>query len=139
MIAEAIHARIIEDATITAALATWDFGDGAAPAVFTSDPIPVGCGHPAILITEVGGDNWDTFKHRGGNFQADVKIYGDKTFSRKVLRNLAELLWVRLHLANLTITGYDDWGTYCNMPAELTDPDGFPGFLLAVRTRVLSP
>lgn len=139
MIAEAIHAHLIADGTITAALATWDFGDGAAPAVFTTDPIPAGCGLPAIVITETGGDNWDTFNHWGGNCHADVRVYGNKTFSREALRDVAQLIWRRMHLANLTVVGYGDWGTYCNMPAELTDPDGFPGFLLAVRTRVLSP
>ncbi len=138
MIAEAIHTILLAEPSITGALATYDFGAGAAPAIHTRDPIPVSSEHPAIIITETGGDNWDTFRgHKGGIMIANVRVYGDRSMSRKILRNLAQDIWEELHLSNLVVPGYDDVGTYCDMPAELEDPDGFPGFLIVVRSRIL--
>lgn len=137
MLAQAIYNLISATPAITNQLATWDFGAGLVPALFTLDPIPTNCRHPVISIIETGGPRWGSFECSGGYFSASVRVYDDKLRSRKRARDIAQLLWELLDLANLVIPGYDDVGTYADMPQELTDPDGFPGFLIPVTMRLI--
>lgn len=138
MIAGPIETVITADGGITAQLSTYDFGSGAAPAVFTSGPVPEDADRPCIRIEEAGGPNWGSFESKGGIFSANVQVWGNKARSRKALRDLAQDLWTLLERVNLTIPGYFDVGTYADMPGAITDEDGFPGYLIPVRSRFVA-
>ena len=140
MIAEAIQARLLTRANIISELATFEFTTGSpAPAIFTIEPIGEIAAYPAIVITEVGGPRWGSFESSGGFLEADVEVRDHREErSTKALRDLAQLVWEALELANLTIPGYHDVGTYADMPQEQEDDDGFPVFLIPVRTRLIA-
>ncbi len=138
MIAEAIRDKLIDTLAVTSELATYDFGgDVLGPAVFTIEPIPHDCELPAIVVTEAGGDRFGTRAKRGAEMDADVNIWGDKSRSQKLLRDLAEVVWTTLDRAHLTVTGYSEVGCYAYPPQKLTDPDGFPGYLIRIMVRIL--
>jgi len=137
--APAIRDLIVADIDITAQLATYDFGGPAVtPAVFTTDPIPVDAELPAIVITEIGGDNdFGSRSHKGAHVRCDVRVYDDKDRSRQAVRILAWALWRLLHRAHLDIECMSDIGCYADPPAEITDAEGFPGFVIPVLIWIL--
>jgi len=138
MIAEAIRDKLIDTDAVTDELATYDFGDDTpTPAVFTIEPIPHDCDLPAIVVTESGGSRFGTRAKRGAEAEAEVNVWGDKKRSQKSLRGLAELIWRALDRKHLTVTGYTEIGCYAYPPQKLTDPDGFPGYLIRVMVRIL--
>ncbi len=140
MIAEAIQARLLTRAGIIAALATHEFTTGVpAPAIFTIEPVGEDVEYPAIVITEEGGPRWGSFESSGGFFEADVEVRDQRNDrSHKSLRDLAQLVWEALDLANLTVPGYDDVGTYADMPREDVDDDGFPVVVIPTRMRLIA-
>jgi len=138
MILKAVRDVIVADAGVTAQLETYDFGAGDEPAVFTIDPIPADAKLPAVVVTQPSGDDWGTLDLRGAEVDVDVRVYGDKNRSRKALHDLAWDLWELLNWAELTVPGYERWGCFASgPPGELTDPDGFPGYLVPLTVRIL--
>jgi hypothetical protein len=139
MLAEAIRTKLAADSDVTGALATYTFTTGSTgPAIFTTDPIPEGdASLPAIVITEVGGGWFGDFGARGMEALAEVRIYGPKERTRQVIRDLARDVWEALHERKLNVAGMAENGVWCDAPAEITDPDGFPGFLVRVRVLLL--
>jgi len=135
VIAKAIHAKLNATASVTSKLATYDFGDGAVPAIFTVDPIPKDAALPAIVITLVGGIRDGSRGQKGVDAGVDVRVWGDRKRSTATLRALAWAIWEALERAPLTIDGYEEVGCRADPPQALTDPDGFPGYLVAVRVR----
>jgi len=137
-IVSAIYTEIIGDSVFTNQLGSYDFGAGDAPAVFTAEPAPEDSDSPMVVITQIGGSLGTARDrtHRGGEVTIDVKLWGDKGDSEKVLRELADDLWLLLDRADLTITGMEFCYCLAEPPRRLSDPQGFPGFLVSCRVLV---
>lgn len=136
----AIVAAVNAATTITQDLATYDFGSGAAPAVFAVDPAPENALGPLVVVSQVGG-SWDIMaRDRSASATevlVDVKVWGDKDDSDKTLRAIAWEAWRALD--RLTPVIEDGWETFnfrCAAPVRLADPDGFPGYTIQVTATV---
>jgi len=118
-------------------LGSYDFGDGAEAAIFTVDPLPSDQCLPAIQILESGGVRFGTRARKGAQQYADVTVYGPKHRSAATLRDIAFEVWKLLERANLELR--DACAVLCiaDPPARFTDPDGFPGFRIAVSVTFL--
>ena len=110
----------------------YDFGSGAARAIFTATPLPSDECLPAIVVQESGGVRWGVRIRKGAIQTADVMIYGPKRRSAARLRNLAFAVWLMLERAVLEL--HDACFVQCvaDPPHRITDPDGFPGFRINV-------
>lgn len=138
MIVKAIRDAIVADSTLTALLATYDFGSGAAPAVFTMDPLPSDVAYPAMTVTVAGGDAWGTRAKKGWEQLIDVRCFDDRTRSGAALRDIAWRAAETLHRASLSVAGYEEVGVHVTRtPLPLEDPDGYPGIVLTLLVRVL--
>ena len=85
MIAEAIEARLLTRAAITAELATHEFTTGVnTPAVFTLDPVGEDVAYPAIVIVERGDPRWGSFESSGGMYSADVEVQLSGNYTRSM-------------------------------------------------------
>jgi hypothetical protein len=137
---KAIVAALVSNADVTAELATYDFGSGAAPAIFAVDPAPEDAAGTLVVVSQVGGA-WDVRardrSQRATEVLVDVKIWGDKDDSDKALRELAWEAWRGLdRLARSTFDGWEVFNFRCSAPVRLSDPDGFPGYVVQVVTTV---
>lgn len=137
MILEALRDILLADATVTDALASYDFGDGDHPAVFTVDPIPQDSSLPAIVLTLDGGVRWGTRASIGGEADVTVRMYDDKSRSTQALRDLAWAVFEALERCTPTFDGYEEVGVMASPPMAAPDPDGFPGYQVAVLVRFL--
>lgn len=137
MIAEALRAVILADAEISGALASYNFGAGPEPAVFTIDPIPRDSALPAVIIREVSGVPFETRAQEGAEQDVDVMLWGNKQRSVIALKLLAWDLYYLIHRCNPAITGHREIGVYASPPQGVTDDEGFPGFRVPVMVRVL--
>lgn len=138
MLLEAIRDALLADSEITDDLATYDFGNSSEdPAIFTTDPIPEGCGHPAIVLTMVGGISWGTRAKEGAEADIDARVYDDKLESTQRIRDIAWRMWKVINRASLTIDGYEEIGVAAEPPIQAPDPDGFPGLRVTSRVRIL--
>jgi len=143
MIKGVLHSWLSADSEITSALATYQFTTGVdSPAIFTSRVIPKNASFPAIIIDELGGPEFDTRSVLGADIGGDIRVYGDKNVSAKVLEDLALNIWARVHRAALDALletkGYDNLGCRCQYPGQLDDPDGYPGYVMPYSVRVLA-
>jgi len=137
-IVEALHDQIVATPAIAAVLATYDFGAGAAPAVFTGQGfVPHDAELPAIVITEVGGVPFETRGRKGMEQTFDLMVWGDKRRSLEGLRALATAVYFEMHHVDLAVDGYGVAGVYAAPPQQTTDPEGFPGFRVPLMVRVL--
>lgn len=138
MILNAVETMLAADTTLTSQLATYDFGDGAEPAIFTVDPMPTDANHPAVIITQAGGtSDFGIRSDKGGEIRVDVRVYNDKGYSRSTLDSIAWRLWDLLERGTLDIDGYEEVGVSCSPPITAPDPDGFPGYRLECIVRIL--
>uniref|UniRef100_A0A6H2A3M6 Tail protein n=1 Tax=viral metagenome TaxID=1070528 RepID=A0A6H2A3M6_9ZZZZ len=140
MIALGLRNLIADDASITRRLVTHDFGDGTnRPAIFVgSETIPQECGSPIIVIVQEGGAWFGTYGDvGGGEFSFSIRLYGAKDRTSGDLRDLAMDLWRLVDLCQPVVTGYNVCWCIADPPGELTDPDGFPGYSIAVRIAAL--
>lgn len=139
MIAEALHALLNGTEAVTTACARYRFetGESEAAAIFTRDPAPEDCGQPCIVITEDGGETWGTRTKKGGNAQADIRIFGDKQSSHNTIRALAWAVWLTVNRAHLDVAGFEEAGCFASLPQQSTDQDGYPFFRVPVRVRIL--
>lgn len=127
---------------IRAALATYDFGSGLVPAIFTTENnVPDNAPTPFIKISDISGVN--DFGSRGtpgGTYTSDVQIFGRKDFSDKATRDLAMKIWKVVHRANLdtwlNVSPFylETWACNALLPQSTNDGLGFPGF--TIRTSV---
>ena len=133
MIADPICDLIGANATIVAKLAP--FGGGAA--IFDFAPAPAHCNQPLITVEEDGGAWTGTRDTRGMRMRATVTIWGNKTYSRALLRDLSKLVWEVLDRQNLTLVApYCERGVWADAPREVTDRDNFPGYIIPVEVLV---
>jgi len=142
MIKKVIRDVIINDATITADLATYTFTTGSTePAVFTTNIIPRDADFPAVIIDQSAGDMFGCRDKRGGELIIEVRVYDDKDKTEETIYDLALNIWKLLDRVNietrLNIEGYEDWGCQADPPIQQDDPDGYPGYLIRVRPRIL--
>lgn len=135
---KAIHAKLSATPEITGSLATFQLTGVTMPAIFTFEPAPRDCTSPHVTISGSGaGNRFECRDGRGGEPLFDVKLWGDKTRSRRELRELAILVWRTLDRCNLTIESYAEAGVFADYPTPLDDPDGFPGFRIPVKVRIM--
>ena len=137
MIAAALRSRILASSQIAGELAQYDAGGGPAPAVFTALPAPADCPQPLIIVSEEGGEPWGTRAKRGAEVAAVVTLRGDKSRSEKSLSELAQQLWLQLHRAELTLSGFAEVGCLARPPERAVDAQGFPEYRVRVTVRVL--
>ena len=123
MIAAALRSRILSSSQIAGQLAQYDAGGGPAPALVT--------------IVAEGGDPWGTRAQRGAECVALVTLRGDKSRSDKALSDLAQALWLCLHRAELTISGFVEVGCLARPPERTADAQGFPEYRIRVMVRLL--
>ena len=137
MIAAALRSRILSSSQIAGQLAQYDAGGGPAPALFTALPAPADCPQPLVTIVAEGGDPWGTRAQRGAECVALVTLRGDKSRSDKALSDLAQALWLCLHRAELTISGFVEVGCLARPPERTADAQGFPEYRIRVMVRLL--
>ena len=135
MMAAALQQLLAADATVTAHLATYDFGSGAEPAVCTCDPAPADCANPCVVVTQVIGSPWGTREAEGGEIDCDVRVWGDKDRSDAALVAAAEAIWRSVNRGAPARGGWEFGTCVADPPGRMTDTDGFPGYLIRVRIR----
>jgi len=135
-ILKAIYDAIKNDATVTDDLATYDFGSGNEPAIFTTQPPPPDAPAPLVVLVQTGGNLIGRDRStRGGEFEIDVFVWGNRGESEKTINDLAMNLWRALDRVNLTVSGYDPVYCLAEPPERAPDTEGYPGYL--IRTRAL--
>jgi len=135
LIRKAIRDVMVANQTIVAGLASYKFGGTPGPAIFTArEVIPDDAALPAAILTipTCDSDQGDR-GHKGGNSRVDIRLYGGKAHSSAALESLAYLIWAAVDRADLSMTGFDNCGCIADPPSTMTDPDGFPGFLIQAR------
>lgn len=138
LLVKAMRDLLLADSEVTGALATYDFGGASEQAaIFDSQPIPVDAELPAVSIEIADGSPWGTRGFRGAECWIDVQIWGEKTASRAALRAAAWDIWRCLDRAEPALTGYQEVGLIARPPRVSPDPDGFPGYLIEARIRIL--
>lgn len=133
-IVAAVHELLADESSLIAKLAKYNFGSGDAPAIFTVDPAPENSSQPLIVITQIGGTMGTARdrSHRGGEVSIDVRLWGDKGDSEKTLREIADQIWLLLDRADLSVNGFEVVNVRAEAPQRLSDPQGFPGYLVPV-------
>ena len=142
MLAESVRDLIVADAAATALLATYEFSTGTdEPAIFTDDRIPEDCARPAVEILEMGGDEWGTRTRSGTDSVVSVRVMGNRVISQLVLREAAMAVREALNRKDIhpytSGRGYDGIAVFADAPSAITDENGFPGYLIALRIVVI--
>ncbi len=118
-------------------MGTYEFTDGSpVPAIFNGK-IPKDAENISILVTQLPGIPWGYKAKRGSDTLLDIEVHGDNKQSEKNLRNIAELVWKRIHRGSPTVVGYNVVGCWANYPGRLVFDGGFPGFTIQVRVVVV--
>ena len=118
-------------------MGTTEFTTGdPVPAIFTGK-IPSDQKNISILVTQLPGIPWGYKARRGSETLLDIEVHGDNKQTEKNLRNLAELVWKRIHRGSPTVAGYNVVGCWANFPGRLTFEGGFPGFIIQSRVIVV--
>ncbi len=142
MLAESVRDLIVNDAAAIAGLATWEFTSGAPePAVFTNRRTPGEGKRPSVEVEESGGDHWGTRGSPGMDAVVQVRVMGENDMSQEALRSAAMVVMDTVHRANIDDytrpRGYEGIFVLAEPPSAIIDEDGFPGYLIALRVRVL--
>jgi len=121
------------DSNIAAKLSTFDFGSGAAPAVFANarpDESPM----RSAVVTMVGGYDVGANATYAMWVQHDIRLEDDRDRSQKELLELAWLVYYKFHKKELAIgeDGFDTGDCFCGPPMLIGFED-FPGYLVQVR------
>jgi len=138
---EAVRAYLMNQSNLIAHLSTYDFGDGAVPSVFTTDPIPedleITPDNYAVVLTLIGGTRWGTRDKKGAETAIDIRIFGARERSTAALRAAAWAAWVSLERATLSIAHYEEVGCLAEAPEQGVDTDGYPFYRIRVTVRIL--
>lgn len=137
MIEKAIYSKLNADSNVTDKLATYHDGEADERAAIFTVEIPEDADNICVRIEQVTALFHGTRGQRGSETFADVSIWADKLMSDSDLRNAADAVWTSLDRQTLplTVDGYNQTLCLADNPVRITDPDGFPGFL--VRCRVM--
>lgn len=134
-ILKAYHTQLNDDTNVTDRLGKYKFGSTEEPAIFTVDPAPSDAKTTLAIISIVSSTISGTDReHRGGEFNIDVRMFGEKEDSAKTIEELAFAIWQSLDRANLVVNGYEATYTFADPPFQISDPDGYPGFVVSCRT-----
>lgn len=134
MILKAYHDLITDNTDLTDDLASYTVGSDTTPAVFTIDPIPEDAPLPAVRITMVGpGLGGGTKAKKGGTLFVDIAVFVDKTESKATAEDIAWKLWSILERGEIEIEDYDSAAVIADLPVDISDPDGFPGYLVSTQ------
>ena len=136
---EAIRDLLVADSVLRARIETYEFTSGTStPSVFTTDVMPKDARLPAIIVARAGGADFGTRGWEGSDTLIDVRLYGDRERNTADLRRTAEIMRKLLNRAKLTLTdGQRAFRCIADPPVAAPDPDGFPGYLVAVRVLLL--
>lgn len=146
MIPETLAKFMLADTNVppcTEGLATFDFGDGEVPAVFTTEGgIPEGAAYPAVHIAQVSGSSFGTRDKRGAAVVCRVSVYGVREPGSQV-EAIARRIQRKLDRADIGPTlraagnAYGVWGCLAAWPVQTQDEQGFTGYTVAVNVRLL--
>ena len=142
VISDVLRDVLNADATVTAEIGTFEFSTGfTEPAIFTTERPPDIVDYPIVIIDDLPGANWGTRGSTGGEAFCRVFVYGNRNWNLANLRNTAWIVKRSLDRAALDthLSSYGYAGALCiaDPPGRLDDPDGFPGFVVNVRVKVL--
>lgn len=137
----AIRDKLFDDSVVTDQLATFKFETAGPdrPAIFTFDDdrgrIPETCALPAIIIDAIGAENFSTRGSPGARQIARIRVYGER--KRKSILRLAWDIWSSVTQKDLLAeSGFEIVANLCDSPQQLPDPEGYPGYVIAVRANV---
>lgn len=130
----AIIEALNNDSAITAELDTFDFGAGAAPAIFANAK-PIEAAMRSISVTMITGYDVGSNAADGIWVLHDIRVEDDKTRSDRTVRDLAWMIRDLFHKKNLNINadGYTKATAFANVPMKITSDDGFPGYVIQVK------
>ena len=133
MIADPICDLLGAAATVTSKIATFE----GNTAIFDFAPAPEHCPQPLITVEEDGGPWTGARGIHGFRIGATISIWGNKTYSRALLRDISKAVWAAIDRQHLTlIAPYCERGVWADAPREVTDRDGFPGYNIPVEVVV---
>lgn len=128
-----MHRHLSACPNITARLAVYDFGDGAAPAIFTTPVFPEDAAFPGLIIRREGGSDFSTRGIRGQRVEGNVQVHTDRLFDGHTVEELANLVWKRLHMAAPVGQVAEGWRVSAIMaspPQWHPDELGYPGYMV---------
>lgn len=103
VITEAIHGRLVNDAALTALLATYN----GVPAIFTTEPVPEDAALPYIVSSgEATNDAFDTKVSSGRRITRDIRCYTEAADSAALVEALAERVVALFHRHKLSVDGF---------------------------------
>lgn len=127
-IVSAINALLSTDALLISRLATYDFGDGPSPAIFTVDPAPDNSPVPLLVISqELGAPGSGNRKERAVNVGGTVTVWGENTPSGIALEAIGWDIWRILDEAEITTEQFGEILLSAGAPQSTIDPDDYPG------------
>ena len=135
--------RVVRDAIaangeLAAGLGTHDFGDGTyRPSISLTDPAPPTMQAPLVVLTESDAGDFATRGKRGTITNITVRLWGNNDESNQPLRELANVIWGLFDRAELSVDGWNVFGTTASRPQSTSGADGFPGFMIDVFVRAL--
>jgi hypothetical protein len=133
---KSIISALAADSVITDDLDVFDFGSGDAPAIFARAR-PIEAGMRDIVVTMIGGVEWGANGLDGARVQHDIRIEDDKTRSDKIVREIAWAVFWKFNKSSIDVDGYGDSVTQAIPPQDITDPSGFPAYLVRVTVWLL--
>ena len=134
----AIRSLLLDSPTVTDPLATYAFGDhsgGVLPAIFVGEA-PESCEEPLIEITSDGGQSGGLRGVRGGDWQGEVRVYGERLRTNKSLYQAAMAIWRTLDREFVTPDGFALTQLQCSLPATLPRAGGFPGYRMSLNAEM---
>ncbi len=142
MVKKALLELLNNDATIEAAHARYRFTTGVdSAAIFISRIIPEDSSMPATIIGQAGGVDWGCRDKKGGDTLLDIRTYDAKYQDDTAISDISHNIWELVNRSSLDFSlladGYHCVGCWAEPPAQLEDPDGFPGYLVRVRALII--
>jgi hypothetical protein len=126
---DAIHARLVASAIITAGVGTY----AGVPAVFTRVPVPGKAPDRRITISSsISDGSWDTKTSTGRDVLTDVNIWTEESGDPSLVESLAEEVRDLFHRKPVDVVGYGNWLCECGGPIQ-NDDDQLYGRVISMR------
>jgi len=128
---QAIHDRLVNDATLAGLLADYR----GSPAVFTTDPAPGDAVLPYIVSAGDPVDMaYDTKLSRGRHVWRDVRCYAAADGSAALIEQIAERVRALFHRQAITISGFVWLWAECSRPVAADEQDAYARIVTAIFT-----
>lgn len=126
----AIHARLLADADVTGAIATYE----GVSAIFAGRAVPVDAVRPYIHIRPVAASTDDLLVERGRQVMVDIAAYAADGGSIDAIDSLAEGIRNLFHRQSLELAGgCTVIAVRCDPPVDAPDePDGVIGRIVTL-------